>query len=285
MPHYLFVQQIAPELLMTLLLLLFVYGLVRQWPWWLQSAIFAALLLAKGTFLFVPLLLYAVQALYKRSWRSLQMLCLVYIGCLILISPWIVRNYRHFHQVIISSIGIGNVLWPGNNLATNGYWRGNHDPIWFTVTHKYPEVEGNHDPIWFTVTHKYPEVEADKVLTSMAITSMRAHPLATAKLWLKKAGRYWFLPIGYETLMNKNKVLGYLWFFWYWLFLSCAVYGLGISLRQLLSGYILVLIGYLWALHIILYAIPRYHYSLIPLLCITAGSGAVALYERYAKKY
>ena len=264
-PHYLFVQQIAPEVFMTFLVLLFSYSVLKQWSWLIQAVIFAVLLLTKGTFLFLPIVVYGVLFLRERNWYPARMVLIIYCVSLLLISPWIIRNYKVFHKVIISSIGIGNTIWPGNNLATNGYW------------------EGKKDLVMTRVNAQYSELQADKVLTTLAVQGMRKHPQQSAILFTKKAIRYWLLPIGYESLLAKSALVAKLWLVFYWAMLGCALYGLLLTKQELYTQIMVGLIAYMWLLHIILYAIPRYHYPLIPLIQIFASIGVAALYERYAK--
>lgn len=261
-PHYLFAQQIAPEVLMACLLLLYVVAFLKNWSWWWEALVFAALLLAKGTFIFIPLLLYPLKIVLEKKPKLLLRLLLIYLGCALFISPWVWRNYREFKTIIISSTGTGNVLWPGNNLASNGYWLGKNDPV-LSKVHK-----------------QYTDVAADKELTRLAVQSMRAHPLATGKLWLKKAVRYWRLPIGYETLLRKNTLVSTAWLSWYWAILLIALYGLLRQRQQFLTLYAAAILSYMWGLHIVLYAIPRYHYPVMPLLFIFSGLGVLAIWER-----
>lgn len=261
-PHYLFAQQIAPEVLMTCLLLFYIVAFLKNWSWWWESLVFAALLLVKGTFIFIPLLLYPLKVILEKKPKLLLRLLLIYLGCALFISPWVWRNYREFKTIIISSTGTGNVLWPGNNLASNGYWLGKNDPV-LSKVHK-----------------QYPDVAADKELTRLAVQSMRAHPLATGKLWLKKAVRYWRLPIGYETLLRKNTLVSTAWLSWYWAILLTALYGLLRQRQQFLTLYAAAILSYMWGLHIVLYAIPRYHYPVMPLLFIFSGLGVLSIWER-----
>jgi hypothetical protein len=113
---------------------------------------------------------------------------------------------------------------------------------------------------------------------------MREHPLPTANLWLKKAVRYWYMPIGYESALQKSIVLARILFFIHWFTLLAAGVGIAYTWRQYCTQVLGLTLGYIWILHIVLLAIPRYHYPLWPCVQVLAIVGLWNVVGEYAKQ-
>lgn len=218
--------------------------------------LFALLITIKSTFIVLPAFWYITQIFTtKKYFENLKHCLIVYLLSLLLLSPWIYRNYKQFDMFIISAVGMGNVIYPGNNLTYDGDWQGHHDP-YFAKIHT-----------------QYTEVEADRILTRTALEQMRAQPLGTGLLWVKKAWRYWSVPIGYETIAAKQKHAALLFLVLHWAILLSGLAGI-LTLRnnKYMPGIVLVCAVY-YGLHIVTYAIPRYHYLLWPFILVFCTSG------------
>lgn len=262
-PNYLYAAQLMPETSMLFLFFMAIYFFLRNKFLWC-GVIFALLVLNKGTFLYLPLILFVYEFLRIKKVKTIKNFVIVYAVICLICSPWMIRNFIVFHSPIISSIGIGNVIWPGNNIKNDGLW------------------DWNNDLARNEIVDKYDEITADKLLTKKALASMRNYPLATFNLWLKKAYRFWLQPIGYKTLFEQGGVfLANCWMVFHWLILFFATIGFFLNFKNINTKIILLIIFYYYGLHIILYAIPRYHYPLWPLIMILAAIQLETFYKKF----
>ena len=104
---------------------------------------------------------------------------------LLVISPYLVRNYIHFNQIfIVKSLGFN--LWKGNNqLSTVDGFENIEKNEFTSLKYKLDNLEKN----------KYYEVSKDKIFLKEAIYNINNNLLRYFKLFLKKYLSYYFIDI------------------------------------------------------------------------------------------
>ena len=104
---------------------------------------------------------------------------------LLVISPYLVRNYIHFNQIfIVKSLGFN--LWKGNNqLSTVDGFENIEKSEFTSLKYKLDNLEKN----------KYYEVSRDKIFLKEALYNINNNLLRYFKLFLKKYLSYYFIDI------------------------------------------------------------------------------------------
>ena len=104
---------------------------------------------------------------------------------LLVISPYLVRNYIHFNQIfIVKSLGFN--LWKGNNqLSTVDGFENIEKNEFTSLKYKLDNLEKN----------KYYEVSKDKIFLKEALYNINNNLLRYFKLFLKKYLSYYFIDI------------------------------------------------------------------------------------------
>lgn len=96
-------------------------GRVRMWAAGAFGAGLGILALTNTTYASgFPALLYLAfwRLRSAERWRSIAVAC---GACLLVISPWTIRNYHAFNRLILVRTGIGNHLWIGNAPMSDGW--------------------------------------------------------------------------------------------------------------------------------------------------------------------
>jgi hypothetical protein len=122
----------------------------RRWAFWSGVATGGAVMFRAATSPFVGLL--TLWLIWKRQWTALAA---VWIGLLIVLTPWTIRNYYHFNGrlVVIASDG-GVTFWTGNNPLATGEGDMAANPVLKFANKelraKYPELnEEAFEPIYY----------------------------------------------------------------------------------------------------------------------------------------
>ena len=104
---------------------------------------------------------------------------------LLVISPYLVRNYIHFNQILIVK-SLGYNLWKGNNqLSTVDGFENTEKSEFTSLKYKLDNLEKN----------KYYEVNRDKIFLKEALYNINNNLLRYFKLFLKKFLSYYFIDI------------------------------------------------------------------------------------------
>ena len=114
LPMYEMASLLMTEILFTLLLLIFTYGLskaVHDKQYFMLGLLLGIIMLTRGVLLFTLPLLF----LWMRPKRHFLILI---IGMVCVITPWAIRNYTVFNTFVPFSTGSGQVLSGANNPTT-----------------------------------------------------------------------------------------------------------------------------------------------------------------------
>nr|MBN2276206.1 glycosyltransferase family 39 protein [candidate division Zixibacteria bacterium] len=271
----LFVNLLASEPLFTALFLTAVYIFIlacrrrRNQNWYI---------LAGGVFLGLATLTRAITLLYlivpvvfwlavTRTWRKTITYTLVaLIGLTLVVSPWMIRNYRQKGKFTIST-NRGINLLIGNQPGSGMGWN-------------QPVTEE------FSIGDPTREVYIDSVGWSRGIQYIESDPIGFVKRGFLKILYFYAVDmegLGYELVeaadndrFDRYVIVGLLTETYYIMILMFAFFGGLILLRRpRAAGKLLILltIGYWTAVHFVFFADGRFHFPLIPFI-----SGLAAIY-------
>ncbi len=224
----------------------------------LAGLTFALATLTRGTSMLLPVLFAGLYLLLDRfRWRTVALsavLVAVFVAGMV---PWTLRNKREFGAFIPVAVGTGDVLFTGNYLPFDGEYR-------------YEATRALID----SLTLGMPLVERDQVLRKAALTSIKAHPAATAWLTFRKFFRFWLriyenVPSGKPRQTNWLISLPLALSYYPLLLLSLVgVWAVRIGWRQWAD--VLLTLLYFGGIHAVLLPIPRYRMPIIPLMAMLA---------------
>ena len=115
--------------------------------------------------------------------NKLLKICLVFSIAILVIAPWLVRNYLVFNKFPLLKSTAGLNLWLGNNPSSSGtfFSKGGED-LFDVITKKFPEG------------FKLSEVEQDAIFYREAIDYIKANPFNYLKLVIKRFYYFWWFP-------------------------------------------------------------------------------------------
>lgn len=158
--------------------LLFIYFLFKvlasggkSYYFLLSGLFFVALMLTKPLFAPILILPIILLILYRKQVKISRALVLFLLPVLLLWGGWIARNYLVFSKPIPFGIGLGPIIYVGNNLAYNAVWPG------------YEEINK-------VVPANLSAMEYDDFLKKLALEEIKQNPGAAVKLFFIKAGKY-----------------------------------------------------------------------------------------------
>jgi 4-amino-4-deoxy-L-arabinose transferase-like glycosyltransferase len=138
---------------------------------------------------FCALWLLIAQLRADRSAKSLWSAAAAGVVCLVMLSPWVIRNYVVFHRFIPLRSNFGAELRMGNGDNAVGLWRFWMHPSSNVLERKKFQEMG--------------EIAYVRMKQREAIDFIRSHPLLFAKLCIKRATYFWYgtpRDTGFEVL-------------------------------------------------------------------------------------
>lgn len=261
------------EMLVTFTVLLGILIFIEHDSYWrrfIAAEIFGFSALVKAQMLFVPLILFGLYAFHSRvRARLLPTAGLIALAMACVILPWSARNYKVFHEFILISTNGGRTFLSGNN----------------------PQARGDNTPhnslgkdVHFSVAD---QVAADQRAYALGIDWIKRNPgrflelipLKIWRLWAPDGEGEWWFQRGYA-----NYNLYYIWFrsvrvlnqFYY----AVLLLGTGVAIWRLYSsgearrpwttiGVWLAI--YITAVAIVFSGQSRFHFPLMPWVCIYVG--------------
>ncbi len=269
-PHFIFFAAVGltETLFMTLTVAAYLCWYRRLFAW-AAVLIVLSILTRPAIELLVPVLvLWFAVGVHRLSLRvaarKLAALGTIYVA---LMSPWWLHNYMAYGSFVRLNLGAGLALYSGNNPWHRG---GGGD---FNVDAHAAAVASTDDPVL-----------RDRLLREAAV----AHIFSDPREFLAQAGRkflrFWRLWPFTETYSSLPYVLASGLSFGSVLTLS-IFYLVGWGFRDFRqTASILLLIGYLTAVHMIVPASLRYRLPLEPFLIVLAAGGLVRLGEQLSRR-
>lgn len=192
------------------------------------------------------------------KYRIFFKICISILIAIIVISPFIYRNYKHFNEfVIVKSSGYN--LWRGNNIYAdvNGS---------FSDENLYPEFTENKNKIISTLTENNQiflyEIKLDDYYKSRAIKNIKEDPLKYIFLYLKKFLYFIFInpesnyPNYFKLVVIVPELILSLLFF----------VGIYYSKEKKFNTEFFLLITFYFLLIPIFFILPRYKLFILPLM-------------------
>ena len=146
----------------------------KRWQWALIGAVFGVAVLTKPQILFVPLLLIGWQWWQARPplRKTLQGLAILYGVLILVLVPWLYRNYSVFGTFVFVSTNGGYNLYIGNNPQAEGFYNTTPE-IWAAI--------GDEDE-----PGPAAELQRTRTAQKLALEWMRENPRDVVRLWLLK---------------------------------------------------------------------------------------------------
>jgi hypothetical protein len=187
------VSQISSITLQILLLNIFIYSFLKLFKKieYLQIFLFtissALLMLLRGEFFIFVIL--SIIYLYLKQ-KNLTKILLISLITLLIISPYLYRNYNIFGVITITKSGGYNLL-KGNNPRT----KPEGTPMFLSIEKVIPEVKSKLDELNAKGPSSNYDLAQDKILLNQAIKFIKSNPLHYLMLYIKKILSFMFIDI------------------------------------------------------------------------------------------
>ncbi len=267
-PLIVFSTRIMSEVLNTFLLslsILCLVMLVRRRS--IMLAFISGLLigittLCKATTAIFPIFVFLFLILaYRSKKEALYYGLILILGVAIAISPWTIRNYLQFKSFIPVQLGVSPALWVGTDISEGGRWQGEDKML-----HRE-----------FSKALRDDHLYVEKFYFSKAIENIKENPAGYLILLVKKVGGFWRRPsVGEVEKFGLKKILirGSNYLLHYLVIVFGILGSILVVKRKILLAYPLILIIFYYTLmYALLFAEPRYHIPVLPMLIILAIYG------------
>ena len=211
--------------------------------------------------------------LFWKGRASIRRTALFIVCALLVIAPWVIRNYRIFHRFIPTTTAMPFVLWYGHNSQATGTQRTGWGYS-AEVIRPLPPMQHELDQVPPGPDY---EIRYHQVFLREALAFLRTHPREEVGLLAKKFFYYWTFDMHHPKAWNPaywipTMALGAL--FWV---------GVGLEWHELWTRYYLftTYIIFSMTLALIFHVLPRYRMFVEPLMVPFAATGLVYLYTRF----
>jgi 4-amino-4-deoxy-L-arabinose transferase-like glycosyltransferase len=207
--------------------------------------------------------------------KALQAGVILVVTMLLVLSPWIVRNYVHFHQFIPLTKANGNPFLTGTYIDNDVYREGN-DPVFTDLPKGWKRVPGNQ------IATNDLQMEIGKAHLK---AELQKHPGEVIKWYtIGKFRKFWGQPFDwrdtlkpdYDRLIPLHKAL-------------ILLGGVGMVfalLRRMPYAWLFVLfLGYFTGLHMVYVTLPRYALPVLPFVFLFIGLFATGWGRRVTDRY
>lgn len=167
------------------------------------------------TLFFLPFALFWLAFVYKNSFsKIIKVSAALLLGFIIILMPWIVRNYLTFGQFVLVHSSGGVTFWLSNHPLSlgDGDLAAN------------PQLKAAHKEFLKNYAG-YSREELDRIYFKEAFSYIKAHPLQIVVLDLKKLFYFW-IPIGpsMEIFSFRHKLVSYISYFPLLIFSIIGIY-------------------------------------------------------------
>lgn len=222
----------------------------------------------------IGLIPFLAVSLWVREYWRLRTIApkLIYfiLGFIIILTPWVVRNYLLTGHVILSTTGSGMALWVGTNVRFDGRDANEmHDLDEINAWHQERIAidEQGEDCYNGNCFILFPA--QDQAFARVALKDAISHPMASLILFGKKTFRFWF-----SIYMTKNQHAQVFVYLLQGILLFFAAYGILRTRQNQPAAFIpLAVIIYTALIHSLIISSLRYSIPLVPILMIFATAG------------
>ena len=218
--------------------------------------------------------------LARSGWRPfLRCSALLLAGVVLVMAPWTIRNFVVFHAPVFVSTAMGSALWQGNG------------PDVYTPGHLGFDTKFYNE--YADVPYPRKEVEMNNAAMREAVDFIVHNPGTEAGLLFKKiyhlyqedaVGLAWIdehggQPSIPDPLQQKLETVANAYYFVVlgWVALTVPFW---FSFRDRSRFLLPLMIAVLTAAHLVFIPQSRYHFAFIPILCVMAAPGIVAVWRR-----
>jgi len=234
------------------------------------SIVSGILILTRGEFILILALI--ILFIFFNEKINVNNLLIIGFIVLLIISPYVVRNYKHFNQVIIVK-SLGYNLWKGNNKLSKVEGYENFKKTEFSdLRFKVNNIKKD----------KYYEIKRDKVFLEQALKNLNEDSLYYTKLYFKKFFSFLFININssYPNYYNFFNIVPII------LISILSLPGIYIFYKK--SKFENKCIGIYFFINLIIFSfffiLPRYKLILLPIQVIFASNFILYLLKRINKK-
>jgi hypothetical protein len=215
------------------------------------------MILIRGEFILFFILTIFFIYLYKKI-KIINLLKIIIITILI-ISPYVARNYIQFNQFfIVKSLGYN--LWKGNNQLSTVDGYENFQSLEFAqLNDKVVKIKQN----------KYYEISRDNIFLKEAISNITKEPIYYFKLYIKKIFSYFFIDINskypnYYNFLHLFPIIVIS-------IISAPGFFVMLKMKSFKSRYIIFLLLVNLMIFSIFFILPRYKLAILPMQIILAA--------------
>lgn len=206
--------------------------------------------------------------IWKLKKRCIAYVLIYFIGTLVVLLPWMVRNKMVLNTYM-------PVLQGGKNLYASTMNRISEIPL--KLNHKV-ELYGR--DFLTQEANGMTEAEADREFLKRGFSLIAKHPFVYLKFSFIKGFIFWKNPIGYHIVRNKSKIVSLFFLISYLCFLVLSFMGLGLLCRLQKPEACLpaLVVIYFTVFHSLTHSLPRYHLVCLPFLFL----GCVAFFNFFS---
>lgn len=203
--------------------------------------------------------------------RSKKLFFVYILISLILLSPWLIRNYLIYRKVLIVSTS-ANVFWRGNNpLATGTSLAASGKPMLEEAKDFYSSIYGKS------------EMEQNRIFWNESFKFIRNNPMKFVKLFFRKFFYFWWFAPTTGSEYKKEWLSIYKIFYSVILLFSLlGIFGIKklSSLRRYDALIVILLMSVIAIAQSLFYVETRHRWAIEPLLLIFAAKGLVSIRDR-----
>ena len=266
------VSSVSLQVIFSLLFLKFLFLIINKQTKkniFIFSIVSGLLILTRGEFLLIFSFIIFFTFLNKKI--TLINITKIVIVVILIISPYVVRNYIHFNEIIIVK-SLGFNLWKGNNQLSSVEGYENLEEIEFVkLKNKINNLKKN----------KYYEINRDNIFFNEAVNNLSKNPIQYIKLYFKKFISYYFIDI------NSSYQNYYILFHTFPIALLSLLSFPGLFVFYKINKFENNCLGLYMFSNLIIFSIffilPRYKLTILPIQIILAAYFIIYLLKKFSK--
>lgn len=224
--------------------------------------------------LYLPFILLWIIWALKEKW--LRVFAPIMTIALIVVAPWIIRNYVQFGAITLNTSG-GINLWEGQNENAKGI------PSWYTWPPAELTPEAEAQVAALEATDEY-EVRLDAIYFNEAKKFMLSHPDQSFKLGIRKFIYYWGAVYPGVEFIYSNADSPFYWLPWLFI-LPFFIAGLVLNFRSLRKHFLFHVSFALSTFTVmVFFVLPKYILFAMPWVFVFAASAVAVLVDKILHK-
>ena len=239
-------------------------------------------------------MIYAITLLYLLIKNKIKVISIITIALctLLVISPYLIRNYNSFNQIFIVK-ALGFNLWKGNNYFFSVEGGGDFNLGFYKTAlidskrniknpnFKNPIFKNLNDKIDSLNKDRFYELNKDKIFLNQAIKNLKDKPLNYLTLFFKKILSFYFIDLNSSHLLYYN-------FFHFIPVLIIGIFSfpgliLVLKEKEFKIGYLRTYLISTIIIFSIFFILPRYKLTIIPIQIILAAYFVKYIFKKLNK--